>query len=183
MQGMTHAELLKNLRGLAKALRDECTSINHGGCGVVAGIVGAHLERLGVPVEVITPHIVGNRWGGLPPAVVRATIEEVYWGDMHDYPAQPWDNAGLYRNHLALRFRSNGRTYTWDSEGTIRSATYFGKKHGQYWHRAEYKFGLGLTIQECAEMSSTREGWNSTFNRRQIPAIAALASEFLGSQA
>lgn len=182
---ITHSELLKRLRALTKALR-AINMINRGGCGVVAGIVGEHLERLGVPVEVVTPSKKDCTWLGAVPATVRARIEE-HWGGLPETADNEiWDEHGLWRNHLALRFRSNGRTYTWDSTGTLRSATMFGRLDDQIrpWHVAEYAFGLGMTVRECKHISRSRRGWNSAFDRAQVPTIRAMAREaFKGAAA
>lgn len=185
MSEINHTELLRRLRRLAKALREQCESINHGGCGVVAAEVGACLMELGVPVEVVTPHTPGVGWRGEVPARVRAGIIERWGLDPAEAEPDEWDAAGLWRTHLALRFQSNGKTYTWDSEGTVHSAHWFGKLYiggervGRYWHRAGYEFGQGMTIPECANISKGAVGWNSRFDRRQVPTIRALAREFL----
>ena len=39
--------------------------------------------------------------------------------------------------------------------------------------------GEGMTVQECIEISSTPRGWNSTFDRRQIPLMRKLAHQHL----
>lgn len=182
MPALSHPELLKRLRRLSKALQEQCELINYGGCGIVAGIVGEHLQVLGVSVEVVTP--TGGNWcEGLAPAQCRAKLDE--WG-LEPEKVSPfeWDEAGLWRNHLALRFESEGRLYTWDSEGLIRGGVHFGVlarngRHKAYGHRADYEFGLGLTVAECKNMAFANSGWNRTFNRAQVPTIAALAAQFL----
>ena len=50
---------------------------------------------------------------------------------------------------------------------------------GEPSHVADYPFGEGMTVQECIEISSTDDGWNSTFDRRQIPLMRKLAQQCL----
>lgn len=173
---MQHSELMRRLRNFARAVSAECEYVNHGGCGVVAGIAGEYLERWGVPVEVITP--------GDPPKRVRERMLE-HWGYVSEEPYD-WDSNGLWRSHLALRFMSGGKLFTWDTEGTVRSGRHFGRKidafNGTeyYWHQANYPFGEGMAVAECAMISSEREGWNNMFDRDQIPRIEELAVIHLG---
>lgn len=163
-----HEELLRRLRRLSKALNTYCTHINYGGCGVMAGIAGEFLHKLGVEVEIVTPT---NRWGDyVSPAEARNNLPPD-WETVWD-----WNANGLSSGHLAVRFKSGGRTYTWDSDGTRNRVQCFGKGMRT---RAGYKFGGGLTVEECQRMSADPRGWNSTFNREQIPLMRNLTEHHL----
>ena len=166
-------ELKRRLRRLSRALNTQTRDVNWGGCGVMAGIVGKILELLGVPVEVITP--AEEAWG-MSPKEVRERIE--YWGE--NWTAEDWDANGLNRGHLAVRFKLGRDLYTWDSDGLIKSDKYFGRcEDGSTPYCADYPFGEGMTVQECIEISSTPNGWNSTFDRRRIPLMRRLAYQHL----
>ena len=169
-------ELKRRLRRLSRALNTRTPDINWGGCGVMAGIVGEILELLGVPVEVITPSD-----DGCSPAEAR---QRLYWNIEveHDgrWDNSAWDSEGVSRSHLAVRFMLGRDMYTWDSDGLIKSDKYFGRLDcGRPQHCGEYPFGDGMTVQECIEISSTPEGWNYMFDRRQIPLIRRLAYQHL----
>ena len=165
----------RRLRKLSAALKAHgIYDINRGGCGVMAGIVGEILEFLGVPVEVVT-----FSHHGCSPAKAR---ERLYWNIENDvrWDASAWDSAGVNRSHLAVRFMLGRDMYTWDSDGLIKSGKYFGRDDcGEPTHYAKYPFGEGMTVAECAYISSCEQDWNSTFNRRQIPQMREIAYQHL----
>ena len=175
MSNIHPIELKRRLRRLSRALNTRTTDINWGGCGVMAGIVGEILELWGIPVEVVTP--AEYDWG-VPPKEARERLQAEYWGE--NWTAHDWDNNGLYRSHLAVRFVLGGKLHTWDSDGLLCSERYFGRREcGEPSHVADYPFGEGMTVQECIEISSTSEGWNIKFDRRQIPLMRELAYQHL----
>lgn len=165
-----HKELLARLRRLKRAANANVSSINYGGCGVMASIVGAELLKLGLTeVEVAT---IGSAWPdsdvGMPACKVRDNVRNAANTD-------EWDENGLDRGHMAVRFRApNGRVYSWDSDEGITPPTKVGR-----W-RAAGKLGEGLTVAEAKLLASSAAGWNSTFNRRQIPLLRHLARHHLG---
>jgi hypothetical protein len=163
---MEHKRLVRQLRKLAEKITKHIDSPNFGGCGVIAGIVGKHLQQHGYMVEVVTPC---DHWDGLPAAKVRANVRNVE-------DVSEWDDNGLRRSHLAVRFRSNRRCYTWDSDGLRLGASKFGKERE---YETTKKFGDGLSVDECIRISSSGKNWNSTFDRSQIPKIRHLAEHYL----
>ena len=167
----------RKLRKLSAALQAHgMYDINLGGCGVMAGIVGEILELLGVPVEVVT-----SSDCGCSPAEAR---QRLYWNiedGLHvRWDNSAWDRTGVNRTHLAVRFMLGRDMYTWDSDGLIKSDKYFGRcEDGSTPYCADYPFGEGMTVQECIKISSTPNGWNSTFDRRRIPLMRRLAYQHL----
>ncbi len=161
MTKIKHKELLRRLSRTAKAITEHIHEPNYGGCGVIAALVGQEISDLGFMVEVVTP--VGN-WYGRPAAEVRANI-------VNPARARDWDENGLSRSHLAVRFRSSGRTYTWDSDGLRRGGARFGRD-GRY--QTSTSFGDGLHINEAKVMSARQAGWNRQFVRKQIPLLRHL---------
>lgn len=173
---ITHKELMRRLRRLQRAITEHVAWPNHGGCAVIAGIVGEHLRDLGFDVEIVTPVNKGALFETKPAAEVRNNLP-AKWSWNH------WDENGLSRAHLAVRFRSGGRCYTWDSETLLRKAGWFGRAStwtgwpGKY--QTSAKFGDGMTVDECNKLASTGKGWNTTFDRKQIPTIRTLADYHL----
>lgn len=163
-----HRELLARLRRLKRVASSHVSNINYGGCGVMAAIVGAELRKLGVEVEVAT---VGNRWDdsdrGLPAAKVRDNVFNI--ADTYE-----WDENGLDRGHLGVRFKSGKRVYCWDTDAGLTPPSRIGR-----WPAAG-KFGEGLTVDECKALASKQQGWNSDFNRRNIPLLRHLTRHYLG---
>lgn len=174
-------ELKRRLRRLSRALNTQTKGdINWGGCGVMAGIVGEILELWGIPVEVVTP--VEDGWG-VPPKEARERLQAEYWGENWTpfyWTAFDWDDNDLSRSHLAVRFMLGGKLYTWDIDGLLCSDRFFGRRaFGEPLHVADYPFGEGMTVAECVHISSTPSGWNSMFDRRQIPLMRELAYQYL----
>lgn len=176
MQSIHPIELKRRLRRLSRALNTQTYGdINYGGCGVMAGIVGEILEMWGIPVEVVTP---SDDDSGVPPKLARERLQAEYWGE--HWTAADWDNNGLSRSHLAVRFMLGGKLHTWDSDGLLCSNRFFGRlKCGEPLHEADYPFGAGMTVQECIEISSKADGWNDMFDRAQIPLMRELAYQHL----
>ena len=176
MRSIHPIELKRRLRRLSRALNTQTYGdINWGGCGVMAGIVGEILELQGIPVEVVTPSGYNI---GVPPKLARERLQAEYWGE--NWTAEDWDNNGLSRSHLAVRFVLGGKLHTWDSNGLLCSDRFFGRcVSGKPSHVADYPFGEGMTVQECIEISSTPRGWNTYFDRSQIPLMRELAYRHL----
>ena len=163
---LTTRELLKRLRNLQDELNQNFEYINHGGCAVVAAMVGECLEELGVPCDVVTN-------GGAVPAKIRQHV----W-DKTDVRA--WDDSGLWRGHLAIRFKIGNSVRIWDSDGMYGSQLFGYSKTC----KARGKFGEGLTVEECAAISmreNNSRSWNSTFDRRQVPAMREVVERCLFS--
>lgn len=156
------ADLQRRLENLGDAITANVDAPNYGGCGVIAGCVGRALQKLDVLCEVVTP--VG--WGSEPAAAVRANVT-------HPGSARDWDNNGLSRKHLAVRFRYAGATYCWDSDGLYEGASKFGG------YSTTTEFGDGLTVSECVKISSRQAGWNPDFDRKQIPLVKHLVQHYL----
>ena len=177
MSNIHPIELKRRLRRLSRALNTQTRDINWGGCGVMACIVGEIFELWGIPVEVVT-HV--SDYSDVSPAEARyglyrgdAEIDDrMYWW--------AWDAEGLNRSHLAVRFKLGADTYTLDSAGLLKSDKYFGRNtDGSISHCADYPFGDGMTVAECALISRTPDGWNYMFDRSQIPLIRELAYQHL----
>lgn len=157
---------LRHLRQLADAITSEIDSPNYGGCCVIASRVAERLLALGVEAECITSR---ERLGEAcnAPANVRHLIDDP--SDMLE-----WEDNGVTFCHVAVRFRLNGRVYTWDSDtGPLARVTLFGHRY-----RA-YAWGLGMTADEARAVADRPDGWNSDFDRAQIPHIEALVAKFL----
>lgn len=165
---LTHKELLRRLRKLGKAINEHIDAPNYGGCAVIAALVSTQLQGLGVEVEVVTKD---SRWGNAmnAPAKVR--------GNLRPCPsAHEWESEDVSFGHVAVRFRSKGRCWTWDSESMHRCGSYFGPERR---YSAAGKFGEGLTPKEAQACADTKKFWNTDFNRKQIPKLRTLVDYHL----
>lgn len=160
-------EILRRLRAIQPELQ-RIPNLNYGGCCVVAAVVAEALERLGVPVEVVSTAYSENN----VPANARAVLREAGHEptSMGNYA---WDGAGLYRSHLGVRFKLYGVLHTWDSQALWRTGRAFGGSNdcGEPRDACDYPFGKGLTVQEAQVLADDPLGWNSSFNRVHIPLV------------
>lgn len=174
-------EILRRLRAIQPELQ-AIPELNYGGCAVVAAAVAGALEKLGVPVEVVSTAYSDSA----VPANARAVLmlaghEPTRTGNY------AWDDAGLYRSHLGVRFKLYGVLWTWDSTALLRTAHSFGAYAEYYYGPQEtigsslcdYPFGKGLTVAEAQALADDTEGWNSRFNRKRIPKVRGIVSEGL----
>lgn len=156
---MKHSKLVEALNQLADDLDSEFEDINRGGCGAMAAMVGKHLERMGVVCDVATPDY------GSVPAKVRNSV-----GD-RSMPSD-WDRNGMSRSHLAIRFKIGMSVRLWDTDNGVVD-------HIDLWELSGKAMGLGLTVQECAWISDSGVGWNSCFDRDQLPAMQERVDDVL----
>lgn len=165
--------LIPKLRELGRRVNELTDNrVNYGGCCVYAAAVAERLQELGLKhVECIASV---DDWfdhvGAVEDARNNLIADEVY-AEGENGPLD-WGYAGLSLHHIAVRFKHNGRWYTHDSDTVIHGRDTFGKNG----------YGAtpdGLTPLEARAMADDPDGWNSTFDRRDIPAIRRLVQEVL----
>jgi hypothetical protein len=160
---------------LSQDLTDNVEYINHGGCGVVAAEVVRILADAGVPSDVIVTTY--DRDDPSPAEVRTRLVAKGFKRDvMHN-----WDMEGLHRGHLAVRFKLGHRVFHWDSEGVLSAAKGFTR--GAFYRTVTYPLGEGLLPEEVQAMADTEQGWNSSFDRGDIPMIQELVHMHLGDLA
>ncbi len=148
-------QLIPFLKGLGNELEDKFYNINLGGCCVIADLIGEHLQNF-----TDTKVVVFNGWSGtIDLDEVRKDIEATM-GDPND--KNLWDAEGCGFGHVLLEIESDGTFYLVDSEGVHDSLSYseFSNRDDGY-----------LTLDEARNMGNQVEGWNDSFDRRQIPQI------------
>lgn len=158
-------ELFKRLSALRVAINTHIKCLNYGGCAVVAGMVGEVLQELDITCDIATPAY------GKPASEVRPNVGA-------RATASTWCSNGLSTHHLAVRFRVNGVTYIWDSDCLSEGGVTFGGEDGDELIAAG-QLGDGLTVQECVRIGLNKTGWNSTFDREQIPKLRTLVEYHL----
>lgn len=163
LQPKHHKAFKAMLHELCKELTCEYEWINWGGCAVMASIVGHELQRIGVTVDIVTP-LYNESVRIACPANVRAKVNDPL--DVYE-----WDNNGLHRGHLAVRFKLGKCLYTWDSDVFNRGGSTYGD-HRQF--DSKYPFGHGLTVAECGIISAKPKGWNTTYDRSQTPRLKTI---------
>jgi hypothetical protein len=136
---------------------------NYGGCGVIAAIVASELQSLGIPAEVVTT----TKYGDVPRKVMQRVLTK-----NKPITNSAVDSEGIERDHLGVRFKLGNLIRTWDSDGLNK-----GRLLGYLNEPCNYKFGEGLTVEEATMLANDKHGWNSMFNRRQIPKIRKIVKE------
>ena len=162
--------LRRVLLEIGERIESEIDKPNYGGCGVIAAIVAENIAAMGVSVEVVTPH---HRGDGPAPITVISKLQA------KGLTNKAVDAAGLSREHLAVRIRIGRRSFTWDSEG-IYPGNAFGRPR---WdadgprYDCKYRFGRGLTVAAAKALADDPKGWNTAFDRDQIPVVRRIVEE------
>lgn len=132
--------------------------INDGGCCVFASLVARRLSAF-FPTRIV----VGDD-------EVSTTIDlaREYAADNCIYQ---WNDAGIGFGHVIVEFDCGGKTYHYDTSGCVEKS--------DTTNLFDYKIYAGyLTVQEAEELASTPRGWNTVFNRKDIPEIKWLVKRF-----
>src|SRR5690606_16191707 len=139
--------LKKFLENLSEELSSRFYFINSGGCGAMACIVYRKLEKI-LPVELVI-----KDWGSY-------TIEDLRTRITNPKPEyEDWNRHGLYFGHVFLLITLGDTQYGWDSDELFEYDPM----------RQDYK--RGFKIDDLERISFRQVGWNSTFDRKQIPKI------------
>lgn len=157
--------LIAILDDLGWAISSKFDNVNCGGCGVVATFVAQCLEWCN-----ITPRIkvkgLGNNHIDYHRAHLVVPRDEATVVD--------WNEAGLSVYHIVVEFDYNGTVYHFDSNGVVE---WCGDNHDDFIQTTDGS----LTIEEALTMISTPSGWNTQFNRDQIPAMMEVVARHLSS--
>ena len=136
----------KKIDNIMKKMRNNYEDINRGGCGITAALIATHLEKL-AKIRIVT---YGGE-GDVDKARHNVKNNSVIEYNIHD----------IRFCHVWVEFRWKGRWYTIDSDG-IRKRSDMYKK---YCKPSKGHF----TVEEMNEIGGREEGWNSMFDRDQIP--------------
>ena len=152
---------LVGINDLCNDLNDNFPTANHGGCAVVAAILGQHLSAYGVVRIVVgddqcTPITIEN---------ARKLI--------HSNTLKEWNKNGLWFGHVVVvEFDYNGDTWHIDTTGVYPAS--------EYLMSGDFPVLEGvMTLHEITELSNSA-GWNTAFQRRHIPNIRAMIERKFG---
>jgi hypothetical protein len=152
-------DLIKRLNGLGRRVLNLSPDINAGGCCVFAALVGARLEKIGKEVAIK----VGSGNG-------RSRPLDYYRQQVGSNRPTEWNDVGLYFGHIVVEFFHDDDLYHYDATGMhfADGRTYDGG----------YPIAEGsLTVAEAAEMAADPGGWNTNFDRDDIPDIERLIDD------
>lgn len=147
--------IIRELEKLCRDLDKKFRAINCGGCCVVAGYVALFLRHCDIDAKVI---VIDGRTRDLNK--LRNQFEDP--SDISN-----WFNSSISFAHVLVAFTYNGKEYVMDSNG-IRSKS------------GEQDIAEGhLEIREAIALGRKTSGWNSWFDRKQIPGIRRTITKHL----
>jgi hypothetical protein len=151
-------KLFNLLTKCADVINKNIEKPNYGGCGVIAVAVAKELKARKIPVEIVTPVYPSTEY--VPPKVAVQRV--IQWNKQ--ITNDRVDDAGVNRNHLAVRFKIGRLTRTWETDANISLARVFGEDKR---YPCPYPFGEGFTIEEAQVLVKDKRGWNPTYDRAQ----------------
>lgn len=154
---------LAQLRKLTANLKRNLRYPNSGGCCVIAVEIANHLQKI-YPTKIR----ISTEYDDVNDTTVPVAASNI--SDPAD--GFEWNDNGIYFGHVVVEFKYKGRNYHMDTGGVSR-ATGCDPTFG-------WPFYVGdMTIAHARILARQDEGvWNSTFDRRQIPKMRKLVTEF-----
>lgn len=156
--------LITRLDNLGDAVFTKFPYINHGGCCVYAAVVAECLLEYGIKAKGIVAATRAKTWSGGRKALghTRKKVEK--------NTTFEWNYYGVTFAHVGLEFRHKGEVWHYDTKGCHpKSKTlddmpiYRGK----------------LSLDEMKQLTTGDQGWNTTFNKRHIPAVRKMVRDAL----
>ena len=126
--------------------------INWGGCGFMAAIIAQHLTPIVDEIKIVSY----SSWSS------NTNIDAVR-SQVNDNSMSGWEEFGVGFGHVWVEFKWRNKWYAVDCEG-IKSQAVMRHKWGN-------PGGGSFTLKEIKAISNNRGGWNSSFNRDQVPSM------------
>lgn len=152
-------DVLKSVGETAKSISPY---LDNGGCGVFAAAVAKELWKLGIPFNIVS---------AAPTSVTTTALDTVRSLCNSNVKSQ-WSDNGATFWHVGLQVYIDGEWFSFDSTGLQSNTEKLGAldvKSG-YW-----------TLDEMMAFADEEEGWNSCFDRREIPRIERMIEKAFSS--
>ena len=161
-------KLVEALEKLGAEVSENVEQLNCGGCGVYAWLVAKALTKLGLKTEVVATNM---GWFKKPDEIdlnaLRAQLAE---GNMSLKTKRHWEMLGAEFAHVGVRLKVGKKYYVADANAVNPGKT----------RLASYKVYKGAyTLEEAEAFAKEARGWNSWFDRKQIPTIRKLVNKYL----
>ena len=158
-------DLLKRLELLGETVSMRYSRLNYGGCCVYAALVARALKDHGIEARgIVASSMAKDRNTGK-----SKNLDPVRKKIAKNIPVE-WNKNGVYFGHVGLEFKYRGRYRHYDSNGVKKPSTELG---GFTLYKGR------LTLEEMEALAASKDGWNSVFNREDIPAICGIVKEHL----
>lgn len=160
--------IIDKLNDLGKEVLRRYPDINYGGCCVYAAMIVAALHKHKIKAQGIVAS-----WEAESLNNAGMSIDAVR-GNMVNKTHDEWNSNGVAFSHVGVEFEYKGRVRTvkkhYDTHG-VHSAKKVLDNYPIYNGR--------LTLEELRILAGTKKGWNSCFDRKDIPAIRKLVKAHL----
>lgn len=135
--------------------------INSGGCGVFAALIYPHLERLSLNPVI---RAIGYYF---KPRNIDEERDNILSNAQDPLDKYNWS---IDASHYLIEVNILGNSYYLDSEGVYSES----KLKSKGWKVAEGSY----TYEEMKAFAESRNGWNTYFDRSQIPSIQQQVDDF-----
>ena len=144
--------LLESLTALGNKINRYYPEINSGGCCIYAAIVGEELLARNIKTRIVIAH-----W-----CRTKVNIDYVRKSS-NPSTMEDWTDNDIHFNHVGVEFKYRRTWYSHDTDITVKSRE--GRLGGFFLYPGR------LTVDEAKTLASSEHGWNSTFDRNNIPRI------------
>jgi len=134
--------------------------INSGGCCVFAACIGEELKLRGIETSII----VAASWG------IEANINQAREKVAVPNRKQEWNNAGINFHHVGVEYIIDHDSFHYDSNGSHHADGMLGD-----WMLYDGR----MSVEDAAGLANEEEGWNTCFNRGDIPTLRRFIRTFL----
>lgn len=150
---------LESLDAFCKSIYESHQSINAGGCGVFASLVGNRLSKVAKVKIRVTDMFMEDK------KLIPSARKNIKKNTLYE-----WNMNGVSFGHIIVEFLYKKKTYYVDATGVhqVASRCCFG------WPM----YTDPLTLKEVDELSGVAKGWNQSFDRRAVPAIKRKVDKF-----
>lgn len=151
MSNITKKQILK----ICKTINKQVENINCGGCGVFAYLMGTALNKFdncNTRVRVVS-------YSNKPKKDLNSLVPE------NRNETSEWNRNGVYFNHIVLEVTLNNKVFNIDSNGIYKDDN-------------DTLIDGSIPVHFIKRIVSGRRGWNSWFDRTDIPLIAKSIRKF-----
>ena len=159
---------LSRLKKLGKTIQKDYPYINHGGCAIYAIAVAKELKKLRIHPKIL---VVSPERGD-----VNTDIRDVASIIKTKSNICEWNNQGVIFRHVIISFCFEGKQYHYDTDGLSKAS----EKYFDTGVKERYTLYKGhLSMLYAKEIVKRQSGWNSTFDRNDIPAINQIVKDYM----
>ena len=157
-------DLITKLNHLGEEVLERYPCINYGGCAVYAAMIVAALKRHNIDAKgIVASYGAGSPgWMSSDVATIDKAREKIKKNDIHE-----WQANGISFAHVGVEFKIGRLKKHYDTSG-VRRAGKLLDKMPIYEGRLEYT--------EVRALAASKKGWNSSFDRKDIPALRKLVN-------